>query len=475
MILDADIATEIVSRGDFDALDKFQIVSAEAARIIAGSDEWLLSLNGLTSLDENCAAALGRHHGALALNGLTELSDNAAFGLAKCAGSLQLDGLRHLPTSAATALATHAQNSLLLNSLETLSCSAAEALCQHAGPLELNGLEEISDGAAEALSSRTAPWSARGIRFLSDHAAHLLSHSGGLRSLGDYRVPADSPGYLALALQLAVDGSVDLRGLRSLSPAAAESLPVDADWIFRLGGLESLSAQTAKVLARSGAPIHLQGLRVLTEDTARELASSEGPFIYLNGLTALSDLAVAELERFSGIVSLDHRNVEYLTAGLARLCFREPQFPWSQGYYDFQSLQSISDDAWMEFPPERISQSHSMINLPKLQVLSPKTAEVLVRITDALDLSGITYLNDDTAVELSRSAAWLSLTGLRSISEASVRAFTRKPGGCLEFGCPDFVSATAAHLLCQCTCKVCIHDMSGLPNTVQQILQALPV
>ena len=96
-------------------------------------------------------------------------------------------------------------------------------------------------------------------------------------------------------------------------------------------------------------------------------------------------------------------------------------------------------------------------------------------MADVLDLSGLEHLNDDTARELCCSSNWLMLTGLQSLSEIAAEAIALKPGGCIELGQPVFLSDSTARRLCQCNCKVCIHDMTQLSESARQILQALPL
>ena len=88
-----------------------------------------MGLDGLTTLSDKAATALGQHDGILSLSGLTTISDEVAKALAEHKGEL------------------------VLNGLTTLSAEAAKSLAQHRGALFLNGLTTFSDDAARAIAA----------------------------------------------------------------------------------------------------------------------------------------------------------------------------------------------------------------------------------------------------------------------------------------------------------------------------------
>ena len=81
---------QVLANGSFERLKS---ITPSFARCLARRKKGDLSLDGLTSLSEESAAALARHEGSLSLNGLGRLSDDAARELAKHRGPVLLQGL----------------------------------------------------------------------------------------------------------------------------------------------------------------------------------------------------------------------------------------------------------------------------------------------------------------------------------------------------------------------------------------------
>ena len=112
-------------------------------------------------------------------------------------------------------------------------------------------------------------------------------------------------------------GSLELNGLRSLTPAAAASLAYGVgEWSkgfvfdnrFSLNGLRSISPEVARELARYQGPLRLDGLRELTPDVAEALSAFNPPCVYdrlnLNGLRQLSPEAARKLAPFRATLCL---------------------------------------------------------------------------------------------------------------------------------------------------------------------------
>ena len=93
-------------------------------------------LNGLKSLDSECAESLGSHRGILSLDGIRSISDGAASSLSRHHGRLLLGRLTSMSDSAARSLAA-SKGGLALEGLRRLSKTCAAALASHRGDLDL--------------------------------------------------------------------------------------------------------------------------------------------------------------------------------------------------------------------------------------------------------------------------------------------------------------------------------------------------
>jgi len=108
--------------------DKITSLTVEEAKRLMAEFPDCLALNGLTSLSDEAAKALGHHTGTLTLDGLTTLSDKAAKALGKHKGTLHLSGLTTLTDEGAKALAEFKGEYLYIDGLNMLSDEAAETL-----------------------------------------------------------------------------------------------------------------------------------------------------------------------------------------------------------------------------------------------------------------------------------------------------------------------------------------------------------
>jgi hypothetical protein len=181
----------------------------------------------LTTLSvEDAKRLAGENRGRLTLDRLTTLPDDVAKELAKREGWLSLNGLTTLSNATAAALGDH-KGYLLLDGLTSLSNEAAAGLARHGGYLSLNG-----------------------IRTLPDEAAVPLFQTGGA------------------AGHAAVRGGLAMRGLTTLSPAAAKA-----------------------IAGRKGAEVHIDGLTTLTPEAAAILMTIHGHVWngQLPGITTVSE------------------------------------------------------------------------------------------------------------------------------------------------------------------------------------------
>jgi hypothetical protein len=95
--------------GQFRGIEmpKLKTLSSTAAAGLCGFREFFLRLNGLTSISDDTAQCLGKHHGELSVEGVSILSEGAAEGLCKVEGRLRLDGLTNLSDAASVHLGKH--------------------------------------------------------------------------------------------------------------------------------------------------------------------------------------------------------------------------------------------------------------------------------------------------------------------------------------------------------------------------------
>ena len=238
-----------------------------------------------------------------------------SFKFEKLKGDLILDRLTSLSDGAAEALSKY-KGKLYFSYLESLSDAGAEALSRHEGDLNLRGLKSLSDAAAESLSKHKGELDLSYLESLSDAAAEALSKHEGELNLGGLTSLSDSPGHVALAKKLVYKNTyLYLRGLTSLSDAAAEALSRH-DWRYLyLSGLRHLSDEAAESLSKHDGDLDLSGLKSLSDAGAETLSKHKGD-LYLRGLESLSDTAAEALSKckgdlyLSGLTSLSDAGAE---------------------------------------------------------------------------------------------------------------------------------------------------------------------
>ena len=160
--------------------NKLTEISAEQARdLVAKSVSGVVSLNGLTTLSPEVAAALGQSSvPVIWLNGLTTLSPEVASMLVEHEKrSLSLNGLTTLSPETAVALARQKGSYLNLNGLTTLSPEVAAALAKSSVAIYLNGLTTLSPEVALELARYQGKGIfLNGIRTLQPEAAQTLAN-----------------------------------------------------------------------------------------------------------------------------------------------------------------------------------------------------------------------------------------------------------------------------------------------------------
>jgi hypothetical protein len=236
---------------------------ADTARELARGRRNDLFLDLLTELSDEAAAALGGSTVTnLWLRGLSNLSPEAAKGLTalKAPGNLgptlRLDSLRSLSPEAAEAFAASNITYLELSGLETLSADTARALARsNAFTGDLRSVTTLSADAAAALGSFAGNKSGGGklnlfgLTTLDAEAARgLAEFKGKLELDGLTEIDAET----AAALATHAGPQLSLRGLKTLSAAAAEQLAKANSWDRRLLSLRQVSPKTLKTLIEKG-------------------------------------------------------------------------------------------------------------------------------------------------------------------------------------------------------------------------------
>ena len=197
-----------------------------------------LYLNGLTSLSDVAAAALGKldccgcPNFYLYLDGVKAISDAGLRSLAKFEGSLSLGGLNQLSDEGARALVSHKGGRLWLNGLTSLTESAAKILSayykgKNSGEfLSFGALAEASDETLKELVKYKGRLGLSGLKKISDSAAKILAgHRGSF---------------------------LDLSGLKTLSGAAAKALAgyKGYDTVYKSSGKIRLGKEAGQVLLK---------------------------------------------------------------------------------------------------------------------------------------------------------------------------------------------------------------------------------
>ena len=203
--------------------------------------------------------------------------------------SLYLDGLTTLSPDVAKILA-QVKGQISLNGLTTLSKETAKELAapiqeQHRSrSLSLNGLSTLTPAVAEELVKIKGQLNLRGLKVVSPELAAILITHHSFKG-GDFGLESISPD---LARVLARSEShLDLSSLKRLDPETASAFSQHTASIG-LSGLQLIDRDTAQALAKyRGMAIVLSGLRSIKTDVASELSHWPGEKLYLDGLAQI--------------------------------------------------------------------------------------------------------------------------------------------------------------------------------------------
>lgn len=330
-------------------LPSMKTVPVDVARALA-KRQGGLSLEGLTSLSDESAKALGGKLGGN-LPHLTSLTVESAKAIAgpvpgQFHRTLVLDGLTALPDDVAVGIGgKESRGNLHLNGLNTLTPVAAKAVCQREGDLHLDGLTAISDDTLKALAEHKSPGYARPVVFLR-----------GLTKLSD-------DGAAILAAWPKWNG--ELPALTTLSEKTATALASSWNWDGKLPAVEQLPAEVAKALAQRQGNLTLDGLAELSDDAVAALAEHRGGSLSLNGLKTLTDRAAAALARHDGRLSL--AGLTNLSDGAADALSKHPG-----DWLILDGLTTLSDAA-----AKALARHKGVVSLNGLTALAPETLKSL--------------------------------------------------------------------------------------------------
>ena len=221
---------------------------------------------------------------------VTSLTLEAAEVLACHRGMLSFPGLRQIDPLVAKAFARHI-GWLCLDGLEALPKNVAEELAWCRASLSLNGLKDVSPAAIEVLAAG------------QPHPEHA-KYGYTTRSFGDLKL--DGLQELSRELARAIarhPRNISLNGLRDLGVLSARELAAERTGFLLLGGIGQLSELAAEALGQTSAGLILSGLTTITPRTAGGLAQTTGG-LFLNGLKELSPAVAKRLAEHRGHLGL---------------------------------------------------------------------------------------------------------------------------------------------------------------------------
>ena len=229
----------------------------------------------------------------------TNIQDVEDVGISPSPAEIQLSQEEEAKILTAEIAEQFLKNSdaVALSEFTTIEDYAACVLATHKGEISLNGLKTLSDAAARLLSKHKGFLSLNGLEFLSDESARAFAYHGGdlrlgigkgadlsaLEGLNDAAAKFIAAEPATARKLLAQHGRLDLKGLTSLSDAAAAALASQKGFLS-LSGLKSLSDSSAEALSRHEGFLDLSGLESLSDSSASSLANIfRKGFLWLEG------------------------------------------------------------------------------------------------------------------------------------------------------------------------------------------------
>ncbi|MFO1441614.1 MAG: hypothetical protein U1F81_25075 [Verrucomicrobiaceae bacterium] len=211
--------------------------------------------------------------------------------------------------------------------------------------------------------------------------------------------------------------AIHLSEFTSIEPDAAERLSNRVEDLD-LGGIKVLPATVAAALGKHEGRLYLGGIKTLSPEAAKGLAKHKG-CLDLENLDALSSLAAQALSKFEGDLFLGLKELDgseghvALASSLAR-CEN----------LELPELTSLSDESALALSKRRGGQRFRL----GLESLSDSPAKAVLAATIAklppnswVILDNLTFMTDDFAEALGRRGGWLSLRGLKNLSDKAAK------------------------------------------------------
>jgi hypothetical protein len=352
--LDPQAAAEFVKKSTPKLgldLDHIQEIDPEVATILSQT-QGVLSLDGLTSLDEPTAKALASSKElAVTLNGLVDISPQVASALGnlsylelnklrpshevltelgKVSSTLKLNSLESLDAQAALSL-SKIPFRLCLNGIKTITAEAAQQLAGSKAMIEMNGIEMLSDQAADELSKHTGGWSLEGL--------HQLRNVSLAKTLAEQTMAIDLPKADDISLEclaaLVRKTSYHKLGLRTLSDEQARLL-VQCGRLF-LPRIEYLSPEQIDIFLNSDCRFDLPGLKELSDARlAARLVKNAGAMLNLGRVESMPEDVIHELSQGKSILLLS--SLRTLNATMAK------ELSTYKGNLNLKGLREMSDE-----------------------------------------------------------------------------------------------------------------------------------
>ena len=390
---------------------------------------------------------------------IKSLTVEQAERLALWYGDLCLDGLTTLSDEAAEALSRHTGGSLSLNGLTVISDAAAAALAQHENDVYLDALAALT---SPALAAKVAGSSSLDkVTSISTDAARALVEAFAEANTGELYLA----GLLSLSAETARElarhhGDLDLFALPELCEEAADELAAHSGGL-NLYAVTTLSDRAVRALAQHKGWLCL-GLTSLSSEAARSLASL-GHDLTLDGLTSLSSDAARSLASLEGNLALN--GLTHVSEDVAKALGQHSGMLWLDG------VTSLSAEAAVG-----LSAHDGELRLNGLKSLSTAAARSLASHKQLLALNGLETLAEDTARALSKHKGGLSLDGVTTVTDAALHALSHYKGWTLSLDGLPTLSAKAAAALSRLTADpeyVGKLSLDGLKTISADVAQAL--
>jgi hypothetical protein len=519
--LSTEVATALARHEASLHLDGIKSISSEVATALASHQGHSLSLNGVTSISADTAVGLSLYRGDLSLLGLRDLSHSVAKALASHKKKLDLSQVVHVEPGAMIELSKR-KSEVRLSSIQDLEENDLLIIATAKHLSVNNEVREKSELHVKSSTMKTARISSGDLKKIrelikAENAESISLAFGILDSVGEEgdwlqlfpksrlktllstwdtaiwrclasgmrekpimfsvlceeaktRLNSNSSDwtvhhrYKLFCDSLLDDVTDDLIALLS---KAKNPLRFDKD---------SLSEETAKLLAGFGGELLLPNLRNFPDDSghialveklvqqdilafekltslsdavAERLSQHQGP-LDLSGLTSLSDAAAEALSKNKGLLKLD--GVTSLSDAAAQSLSKH------EGTLEVRGLTRLSDAA-----VQSLSKNQGDLYLDGLTRLSDAAVQSLSQHQGNLYLGGLTSLSDAAVQSLSQHHGYLYLGGLTSLSDAAAQSLSQHQGD-LYLGSLTSLSDAAAQSLSQHQGKITLS-----PNFAERI------